>query len=48
MAKVVVIDDDHFIRRVLDRTLRSEGHRVRVFEDGAPFHDSNAVSLNYA
>ena len=44
MAKVVVIDDDDAVRGMLRLVLRDEGHQVRVFEDGAPFLDSNAVS----
>ena len=43
MAKVVVIDDDEAVRALVERILRYEGYRVRIFEDGAPFLDSDAV-----
>lgn len=34
MARILVIDDDPFVRSMVERTLRTFGHRVRVVEDG--------------
>ena len=37
MARVVVVDDEELVRRVLDSMLESAGHEVTPFDDGASF-----------
>ncbi len=34
MAQIIVIDDDQFIRKSLQRMLEKEGHTVKIAEDG--------------
>src|SRR5665213_3241891 len=34
-AKVLVIDDDHLVRRTISRILQTGGYRVALAEDGA-------------
>ena len=35
MARIVVVDDEQSVRRVLTRSLNLGGHQVLTFEDGA-------------
>ena len=35
MAKVLVIDDDHLVRRTISRILQTGGYQVALAEDGA-------------